>query len=48
MNVVVLSRFRPARHDALVRAIGCFTHRYGTIRGVDSLYEYWLESEAGL
>jgi hypothetical protein len=34
--------------DALVRAIGYFTHRYGKIDRIDSLNEYWLESEARL
>jgi hypothetical protein len=34
--------------DALVRAIGYFTHRYGKIDRIDSLNEYWLETEARL
>lgn len=37
-------------HDypALVRALGYFTHRYGKIDRLDSLNEYWLETEARL
>ena len=34
--------------DALVRAIGYLTHRYGRIDRIDSLNEYWLETEARL
>ena len=34
------------RYDELVRALGYFTHRYGKIDRVDSLNEYWLETEA--
>ena len=34
--------------DALVRACGYFTHRYGKIDRIDSLNEYWLSIEAGL
>jgi biotin carboxylase len=34
--------------DALVRALGYFTHRYGKLDRLDSLNEYWLETEAGL
>jgi hypothetical protein len=34
--------------DALVRALGYFTHRYGKIDRIDSLNEYWLETEAQL
>jgi predicted ATP-grasp superfamily ATP-dependent carboligase len=33
-------------YDALVRACGYFTHRYGKIDRLDSLNEYWLETEA--
>lgn len=33
-------------YDALVRACGYFTHRYGKIDRFDSLNEYWLETEA--
>lgn len=33
-------------YDALVRACGYFTHRYGRIDRFDSLNEYWLETEA--
>jgi len=37
-------------HDygALVRACGFFTHRYGKIDRLDSLNEYWLDTEARL
>jgi hypothetical protein len=35
-------------YDALVRALGYFTHRYGKIDRLDSLNEYWLETEARL
>ena len=37
-------------HDygELVRALGYFTHRYGKIDRLDSLNEYWLETEARL
>ena len=34
--------------DALVRACGFFTHRYGKIDRLDSLNEYWLSTEARL
>jgi len=34
--------------DALVRACGYFTHRYGKIDRLDSLNEYWLDMEARL
>lgn len=34
--------------DALVRALGHLTHRYGKIDRIDSLNEYWLETEARL
>ena len=34
--------------DALVRACGYFTHRYGKIERLDSLNEYWLGTEARL
>ncbi len=33
-------------YDALVRAVGYFTHRYGKIDRFDSLNEYWLGVEA--
>ena len=33
-------------YDALVRACGFFTHKYGKIDRFDSLNEYWLETEA--
>ena len=33
-------------HDALVRACGYFTHKYGKIDRFDSLNEYWLGVEA--
>lgn len=35
-------------HDALIRALGYFTHRYGKIGAIESLNEYWLEIEASL
>jgi hypothetical protein len=35
-------------YDALVRACGYFTHRYGKIDRLDSLNEYWLNTEARL
>jgi len=35
-------------YDALVRACGYFTHRYGKIDRLDSLNEYWLGTEARL
>ncbi|NJO84104.1 MAG: carboxylate--amine ligase [Blastochloris sp.] len=35
-------------YDDLVRALGYFTHRYGKIDRIDSLNEYWLETEARL
>jgi hypothetical protein len=35
-------------YDQLVRAVGYFTHRYGRIDRIDSLNEYWLETEAHL
>lgn len=34
--------------DALVRALGYFTHRYGKLDRIDSLNEHWLEIEARL
>jgi biotin carboxylase len=33
-------------YDALVRACGYYTHRYGRIERFDSLNEYWLATEA--
>jgi len=33
-------------YDALVRAVGYFTHKYGKIDRFDSLNEYWLGIEA--
>ncbi|MDW8090925.1 MAG: ATP-grasp domain-containing protein [Meiothermus sp.] len=36
------------RYDELLRALGYFTHRYGKIDRLDSLNEYWLETEAML
>jgi hypothetical protein len=33
-------------YDALVRACGFFTHRYGKIDAFESLNEYWLSTEA--
>ncbi|NWG19391.1 MAG: ATP-grasp domain-containing protein [Chloroflexi bacterium] len=35
-------------YDELLRAIGYFTHRHGKIQRIDSLNEYWLETEARL
>jgi predicted ATP-grasp superfamily ATP-dependent carboligase len=35
-------------YDALVRACGFFTHRYGKIDRLESLNEYWLSTEARL
>lgn len=35
-------------YDKLVRALGHFTHRHGKIDRLDSLNEYWLETEAAL
>ncbi|MBI5896315.1 MAG: carboxylate--amine ligase [Desulfobacterales bacterium] len=35
-------------YDQLVRACGYFTHRYGKLGRLDSLNEYWLETEARL
>ncbi|MGE5141224.1 MAG: ATP-grasp domain-containing protein, partial [Rudaea sp.] len=35
-------------YDELLRAAGYFTHRYGKIDRVESLNEYWLETEARL
>ncbi len=34
--------------DGLIRALGYFTHRFGKIDRLDSLNEYWLETEARL
>jgi len=35
-------------YDELLRALGYFTHQYGKIDRIDSLNEYWLETEARL
>jgi len=35
-------------YDALVRACGYFTHRYGKIDRFESLNEYWLGTEAAI
>ena len=35
-------------YDALVRALGHFTHRHGKLDGIDSNSEHWLEAEARL
>ncbi|HTT71485.1 MAG TPA: carboxylate--amine ligase, partial [Anaeromyxobacteraceae bacterium] len=35
-------------YDQLVRAMGHLTHRHGKIDRIDSLNEYWLETEARL
>ncbi len=34
--------------DALTRAVGYFTHRYGKVDRLESLNEYWLETDAHL
>jgi hypothetical protein len=34
--------------DALIRALGWFTHRHGRIDRIESLNEYWLETDARL
>jgi hypothetical protein len=34
--------------DALIRALGWFTHRHGRIDRLESLNEYWLETDARL
>jgi hypothetical protein len=34
--------------DGLIRALGWFTHRHGRIDRLDSLNEYWLETDARL
>jgi hypothetical protein len=33
-------------YDGLLRACGFFTHKYGKLDRIDSLNEYWLETEA--
>ncbi len=35
-------------YDELVRALGYFTHKYGKLDRLDSMSEYWLETEAML
>jgi hypothetical protein len=35
-------------YDEMVRAMGHFTHRHGKLDRIDSLNEYWLETEARL
>ncbi len=35
-------------YDELVRALGYFTHRYGKLDRLESMNEYWLETEAML
>lgn len=35
-------------YDELVRALGYFTHKYGKLERLDSMSEYWLETEAQL
>ncbi len=35
-------------YDEVLRALGYFTYRYGKIQRIDSLNEYWLETEARL
>ncbi|MCZ7586079.1 MAG: hypothetical protein M5R36_23680 [Deltaproteobacteria bacterium] len=34
--------------DAMVRALGLLTHRFGKIDRIESLNEHWLEQEAAL
>jgi biotin carboxylase len=36
------------QYDALVRACGYFTHRYGKLDRIESHNEYWLETDARL
>jgi hypothetical protein len=35
-------------YDELLRSLGYFTHRYGKLDRIDSLNEYWLETESRL
>jgi hypothetical protein len=35
-------------YDELLRALGHYTHRYGKLDRLDSMSEYWLETEAQL
>lgn len=35
-------------YDSLLRAVGFYTHKYGKIDRLESLNEYWLETEAKL
>lgn len=35
-------------YDELVRALGYFTHKYGKVDRLESMSEYWLETEAML
>jgi hypothetical protein len=37
-----------SNYDQLIRALGYFTHRFGKIDRLDSLNEFWLETEAKL
>lgn len=37
-----------SNYDQLLRALGYFTHRHGKIDRLDSLNEFWLETEARL
>ncbi len=37
-----------SNYDQLLRALGYFTHRHGKIDRLDSLNEFWLETEAHL
>ncbi len=39
---------RMGDYDELLRACGFFTHKYGRIDRIDSLNEFWLETEARL
>jgi hypothetical protein len=42
--------FVPNMHnyDDLLRALGYFTHKYGKLDGLDSMSEYWMETDARL
>lgn len=35
-------------YDSVLKAVGYFTWKYGKIHGVDSINEYWLETDARL
>lgn len=51
LRAVLTEYYRvPDMHDTgeLIRAVGFFTHRYGKVDRIESLNEYWLETEARL